>query len=190
MNRFIFLLVAGVMMTWDSQAQMVLKVNEMNLTNAYQEYGGVAVGQSVTGEKAMVAGVEYPEAVGVHAKSVIKIDTRRNVSRFKGKVGVADSKIDYSNENITAIPLTDGKKLYYNIEKNSKTFVGLEGKSGKVEKGSVVFSIVGDGKELFNSGVVSYGAKPVDFEVALNRVRVLELIVEEGADGPSGDHAL
>ena len=189
-TRFLLLLFVSFVLSANSHAQVIIKVAEMNLSDAYQEYGGVTIGKSVTGEKAMVAGFTYPEVIGVHAKSVIKIDTRRDASRFKGKVGVSDSNIDYKDKKLAVHPLTDGKKIYYNVEKNSKTFVGLEGHNGEVDKGSVVFSVIGDGKELYNSGIVSYGEKPVDFDIILSGVSVLELIVEAGEDGPSGDHAL
>ena len=188
--KFLMLLFVYIMTCMVSHAQLTAKIIDMNLSDAYQEYGGVVVGKSVTGEKAMIAGVEYTEVIGVHSKSVIKIDTRRDASVIKGKIGISDSNIDYKDKNIIMHPLPDGKKIYYNIDKNSKTFIGVEGTNGKVEKGSVIFSIVGDGKELYNSGVVSSGAKPVEFEVNLNKVNVLELIVDEGQDGPSGDHAL
>ena len=187
--KIFLLLFAGVIMCLGSQAQMIKKITELDLSDAYQEYGGIVVGKSVTGEKAIVAGVEYTEVIGVHSKSVIKIDIRRDASRFKAKIGISDSNIDYSDENLIIHTLSDGKKIYYNTKKNSKTFAGLEGHNGKVEKGSVVFSVIGDGKELYK-GEVSYGQKSIDLDISLSRISIVELIVEEGEDGPSGDHAL
>jgi hypothetical protein len=52
--------------------------------------------------------------------------------------------------------------------------------------GSVVFRILGDGKELFNSGrIADHVAHP--FAVAVAGVDRLELIVDDGGDGASGD---
>lgn len=162
----------------------------MDLSKAYQEYGGAIVGKSVTGEAAKVAGVPYNDVIGVHSKSIIKIDTHRNSISFKTKVGISDTNIDYSSKDMIVLPLVDGTKVWYNTARDSKVFAGLEGKSGKVEKGSVVFIIMGDDKELFNSGKVSYGEAPLSVEVSLQGIRTLELIVDAGDDGLSGDHAL
>ena len=50
-----------------------------------------------------------------------------NGSLFSAKVGVNDSKIDYSLKTIKSIPLTDGKRIFYNITASKKQFVGVEG---------------------------------------------------------------
>lgn len=189
-NKMFLLIYLGLIITELSFAQTKMKVSEMDLSKAYQEYGGVMIGKSVTGEDANVAGIPYSDVIGVHSKSVIKIDTRRHASLFKAKIAISDTNLDYTNENLIVFPLVNGTKIWYSTEKNSKVFAGLEGKTGKIEKGSVVFSLIGDGKELYNSGTISYGETPVDIEVKLNGIRTLELVVEAGTDGPSGDHAL
>lgn len=55
--------------------------------------------------------------------------------------------------------------------------------------GSVVFRIIGDERERYNSGTVRAGepARPVD--VDLRGIRRLLLLVEPGVDGQDGDHA-
>jgi alpha-D-xyloside xylohydrolase len=59
----------------------------------------------------------------------------------------------------------------------------------KTHPGSVEFLLLGDGRELWKSGVMSAGdaAKPVD--VDLSGVKVLELRVADGGDGVDSDHA-
>ena len=189
MNRLLLLLALNVFLSGHVFSRNI-KVSTMDLSKAYQEYGGAIVGKSVTGEAAKVAGVPYNDVIGVHSKSIIKIDTHRNSISFKTKVGISDTNIDYSSKDMIVLPLVDGTKVWYNTARDSKVFAGLEGKSGKVEKGSVVFIIMGDDKELFNSGKVSYGEAPLSVEVSLQGIRTLELIVDAGDDGLSGDHAL
>ena len=64
------------------------------------------------------------------------------------------------------------------------------GKNGKIERGSVCFVVKGDGKELFNSGVVRGGESPVHVDVDLKGVSLLEMYALPTDDGASGDHAL
>ena len=80
--------------------------------------------------------------------------------------------------------------MYFDTRKNAKTFVGLEGKDGKVHPGSVLFILKGDDKELYNSGIVKLGDAPKTIDIPLNGIKILDLIVEPTDDGPSGDHAL
>lgn len=53
-------------------------------------------------------------------------------------------------------------------------------------KGSVAFVIRGDGRELFRSPVIQ-DAVPRNLDLSVEGIRVLELIVETGEDGPGSD---
>jgi alpha-galactosidase len=65
--------------------------------------------------------------------------------------------------------------------------VGVNDSAGG--QGSVEFIITGDGRVLWKSGLMTggQGAKPVDVNVT--RVRTLVLVVTDGGDGASNDHA-
>jgi len=67
-------------------------------------------------------------------------------------------------------------------------FVGVDDSAGP-GKGSVVFKVLADGKELWSSGLIRCGdaAKPV--EVSLKGAQTLLLMVEDGGDGYEYDHA-
>lgn len=171
-------------------AQHFIKLSNMDLSKAYQEYGGITIGKSVTNETAVVLGKSYDDVVGVHAKSCIKINLHNQGIRFKSKVGISESSINYSNKDIITIPLVNGTKIFYNTAKNNKLFAGLEGPNGKIEKGTVWFIIKGDGKEIYNSGLIKQGDEPKLVDISIKGISLLELIVEPTNDGPSGDHAL
>ncbi|MPL93653.1 hypothetical protein SDC9_39787 [bioreactor metagenome] len=188
--KFYLFLFTCILICGYASAQNILQVAGMDLSVAYQEYGGIMAGKSVTGEAARVAGVPYTNVIGTHAKSIIKIDTRSNASLFTAQIAIADNKINYQDTKLISYPLVDGKKLWYNTDKNSKIFAGLEGVNGNVEKGSVVFSITGDGRQLYKSPLIRQGDTPVNVKVNLGGVKELELVVEDGGDGASGDHAL
>jgi alpha-galactosidase len=55
--------------------------------------------------------------------------------------------------------------------------------------GSVVFVVTVGGRELYRSGVLRGGQEPVRLDVALSGARGIELVVEDGGDGPACDHA-
>lgn len=188
--KFHLFLFTCILICGYASAQNIRQVAGMDLSVAYQEYGGIMAGKSVTGEAARVAGVPYTNVIGTHAKSIIKIDTRSNASLFTAQIAIADNKINYQDTKLISYPLVDGKKLWYNTDKNSKIFAGLEGLNGNVEKGSVVFSITGDGRQLYKSPLIRQSDTPVNVKVNLDGVKKLELIVEDGGDGASGDHAL
>ncbi|MDD3509299.1 MAG: NPCBM/NEW2 domain-containing protein [Parabacteroides sp.] len=188
--KFYLFLFTCILICGYASAQNIRQVAGMDLSVAYQEYGGIMAGKSVTCEAARVAGVPYTNVIGTHAKSIIKIDTRGNASLFTAQIAIADNKINYQDTKLISYPLVDGKKLWYNTDKNSKIFAGLEGLNGNVEKGSVVFSITGDSRQLYKSPLIRQGDTPIKVQVNLAGVRILEMVVEDGGDGASGDHAL
>lgn len=173
-----------------AEAQQVFRISSADLTRASQEYGTMTAGRAVTGLPATVGGRAFADVIGTHAPSVLKIDLHRQAVRFRAQVGLADNPIDYTGKNMTSIALVNGTKLWYAVEGDRKHFAGLEGADGKVAAGSAVFILKGDGKELYNSGIVRVGEAPRAVDVELKGVRLLELVVDPTDDGPSGDHAL
>ncbi|HEY9174892.1 MAG TPA: NPCBM/NEW2 domain-containing protein [Verrucomicrobiae bacterium] len=80
--------------------------------------------------------------------------------------------------------------LGFNLDGHADRFIAFVGVDDEVtQPGSVEFRVVGDGKTLWESGVMKSGqpAKPV--EVALKDVRRLLLVVGDAGDGINYDHA-
>lgn len=171
-----------------AKADDIILLSKMDLSKVYQQYSGPSIGKSITGETVSVAGVSYTDAVCVHSKSIIKINLDRSSLRFRSRIGVADNNIDYNSPEISSIPLADGKRVFYRLNAQNKNFVGVEGENGKVDKGKVTFKIVGDGKEMYVKTMQAMDSAQ-EIDLNLKGVRVFELIVEDGGDGPSGDFA-
>lgn len=55
---------------------------------------------------------------------------------------------------------------------------------------SVVFALMGDGRELWNSGVLTPQSPPMPVAVNLKGIQKLILTVDDAGDGVSGDHAI
>jgi len=65
--------------------------------------------------------------------------------------------------------------------------VGLDDEVGG--NGSVVFSLWGDGTQIYNSGLLTGSSPGAPVSVPLHGIRELALIVTDGGDGPAFDHA-
>ena len=66
-------------------------------------------------------------------------------------------------------------------------YVGVDDSSGT--NGSVQFIVLGDGKVLWQSPVMTGGQPPCAVDVNLSGVKILDLRVTDGGDGSSNDHA-
>lgn len=67
-------------------------------------------------------------------------------------------------------------------------FVGADDET-LPQKGSIEFRLVGDGKELWKSGLVHTGDAAKEVDLPLAGVKRLFLLVDDGGDGISYDHA-
>ena len=70
MKRFSLALVLISFLT--VSAQQKAKVSDLDLTKMKQEYGVALVGKTVTAEAPRINGMVYKDAIGTHAKSVLK----------------------------------------------------------------------------------------------------------------------
>lgn len=181
-------MLAGIL-SMEAYSQQKISVTSLDLKNMSQEYGKVQVNRSVTGEEARVGEAVFPTVVGTHANSCLKIDLQQDAITFRAQVTIANTQINTRDPELAVVPLVDGTKLYFR-QGEEKQFVGLSSKRGRMEKGSVRFLLKGDGKELYNSGIVREGEAPREVEVSVEGVRLLELCVEDAGDGASGDRAL
>lgn len=179
--------VAILIFSSNSYAQQ--RLSELDMNNASQTYGAVMIGKTVTGEEPIVAGEKCADAVGVYPQNTIRINVKGIGYDLEGKIGVADSNIDYNAANISSNPQPDGTKVFYHTVNDIKYFAGVEDADREHRKGSVVFRIVGDGKELFSKKMVQ-GEKPQPIKVNIRNVKNLELTVDNAGDGYWGDFAI
>jgi hypothetical protein len=169
-------------------SQTFVELQDLQIALGQQVYSAPVKNKAVTGENISIAGVKYSKGIGVHASSNIRIKLN-NSRHFSAIIGVNDNGIDYSKNSIKEIPLTDGTRMFYDVSDSYNQFIGVEGEDGIVDQGSVVFRLVHNGKEIYNSGTMRRGdaAKKVDVKIGGG---ILELIVDDANDGVSGDHAV
>lgn len=165
------------------------RLSQLDLTHATQTYGTPVIGKSVTGEEAFVAGEKCEDPVGVYSESVIRINVCEGGLRLVGKIGIADSQIDYNSSEIVASPQPDGTRVLFRRINGQKFLAGVEDQEHIVKKGKAVFRILGDGQELLTQKM-SAGEKMKSVDVDIRKVKKLELRVEDGGDGPGGDFAV
>lgn len=186
-KKFIF--IAFILTLYSTvRGQNFTELASMEISYGQQTYGAPVANKSVSGENLSIAGMAYNNGVGVHSNSIIRIKNNDS-GTFTAKVGINDSKTNYNLETIKTIPLTDGKRIFYNVTKTKKQFLGVEGSDGKIDNGSVIFKVLQKGKEVFNSGIMRQGDTPKEINIKVKR-GIIELIVEDAGDGSSGDHAV
>jgi alpha-galactosidase len=109
----------------------------------------------------------------------------------------------HANKSVDGHPMMlDGKRFEHGLgtHANSTFRIALAGKAERFsasvgvddevgQKGSVVFKVTGDGKTLWESGVLRGGDPAKDVSVALNGVKVLVLTVGDAGDDMNYDHA-
>ena len=111
----------------------------------------------------------------------------------------------HKNKSVENHPLTIGGKefkrgfgthsesiLHVNLGGDAKSFSASAGVDDEVNKNpasSVEFLVIGDGKELWKSGILRAGDAAKDCAVNVSGVKALTLKVSEADDGNSFDHA-
>ena len=80
--------------------------------------------------------------------------------------------------------------MVLDLDGGAGTFSAMVGVDDEVqEKGTIRFSIIGDKKTLWESGVMKGGDAPKEVKVSLNGIKQLVLSVDDGGDGNTFDHA-
>lgn len=173
-----------------AQTNTVL-LSDLDLSLAYQQYGAPVKNRAVTGEPLGVAGESFSQGVGTQAGSKMKLSLRGKSLKFSCRIGINDHLQKYGEGDVNKIPLTDGTMAFYkkNTDDSKTQFAGIGAGDGSLAAGSVVFKVLGDGKELYNSSLVKGGEKAKELSFSVAGIDVLELIAEDGGDGQSGDFA-
>jgi hypothetical protein len=83
-------------------------------------------------------------------------------------------------------------ELVYQLDQPYERFeawVGVDSEISYTKAASLVFKVLGDGRELFNSGVMRSETPAKRVSVSLTGVQELKLVVSDAGDGPNSDHA-
>jgi len=82
--------------------------------------------------------------------------------------------------------------MYIDLKANAQKFTaiaGLDDEINNAPQASIIFQIIGDGKELFRSAIIKASDKPVKIDISLKDIKTLILVVRPGKDGINFDHA-
>src|SRR5690606_7894686 len=144
--------------------------------------------RAITGAPIRISGKSYKNGIGALPGSKLYFFLDGKSQLFTAEVGIQDPQAFPKNVQFNA--LGDGSKLFYTEKDGTRTFVGIANSEDRMDKGSVRFSIKGDGKTLWDSKKITGGNKAVSVKLNVKNIKVLELAVEDGGDGLSGDHAI
>lgn len=106
----------------------------------------------------------------------IKLFVNGEIKEFNKGIGThASSEIVYD---------LDGKNYDY-----FETYVGVDRNIEENKKSSVIFKVLADGKEVYNSGVMNYHTEAEFVRLPVNGVKNLTLIASDSGNGNESDHA-
>nr|WP_245339418.1 NPCBM/NEW2 domain-containing protein [Paenibacillus shirakamiensis] len=106
----------------------------------------------------------------------LKVLMDGQVQTFNKGIGThANSEITYN--------LTNTRYDYF------ETLVGIDHNIPNQDNSSVIFKIMADGQEVFNSGVMKYTTEAKRIRISVQGVHELKLIAEDAGNGISSDHA-
>jgi hypothetical protein len=165
---------------------------KMNIDLLKQQVFSPSVNQSMYGKTMAIGGKKYNGGISVHAPSSGFVYLGKKGLKFVADVGVDDlGNRSLSASNIESIARTDGTKAFYQIDKSNdkKILVGIGSSLEKIAAGSVVFTLMGDGKKIWTSGVMKQGDKAKHIDADISDVEVLNFTVGDAGDGLSGDVA-
>ena len=80
-------------------------------------------------------------------------------------------------------------KIRFYVGGGCTSFSSFVGHDDEQSTGSVAFQVLGDGKELAKTDVLKAGQPAQHLTAALTGVQVLDLILTDGGDGSTSDHA-
>ncbi len=178
------------MLLWASStaAQKTQDITELPLEHFVQSYAQPLKNLSVAGETLRIGNSFFSKGIGTHSNSQFKIKLQGQATRFQAKVGFTSRSKDLEPDEVSSIPLADGKRTFYLNKGEQKFFLGVEGKNGKIDNdGQVIFKIIGDGKLLYSSNALSSRELITEIDLDISKVDILELLVDQGTDGHSGD---
>lgn len=105
----------------------------------------------------------------------IKLLVNGEEQTFKKGIGThANSHIIYD--------LTDKNFEYF------ETFVGVDRNIPEQNNSSIIFKVLADGTEIYNSGIMKYNTEAKKIKLPIKNVKKLELIVNDANNGIGSDH--
>lgn len=110
--------------------------------------------------------------------------------RSKADRSVSNKPLSLKGKEYKGVGTHAESKMIINLAGKAKSFTALVGVDDNAGgPGTVVFKITGDGKELYNSGLLKMGEGPKKVDVSLKGVKKLLLEALNGGDGNKYDHA-
>src|ERR1017187_2823457 len=109
--------------------------------------------------------------------------------------GRADRSVDNRRLTVAGQAYPNGVGMHANsiisleVDGNALVLSGNAGVDDESGRGTVVFKVQADGKEIWNSGLMKPKDAAKEFSLDVKGVKSLVLLVADGGDGIDGDHA-
>ncbi len=183
------MLLAGCFVDLKAQEFPIAKMNTAMLK---QQVFSPSLNSSMSGKTMKIAGKKYNRGISTHAPFAGFIYLGKKGLKFVADVGVDDKdNRDIAATDMESIAATDGSKTFYQTDKNGnrRMLVGIGTSPQNIAPGSVVFTLTGDGKKIWTSGVMKQGDAARHVDVDVSGIDILNFTVSDAGDGISGDVA-
>ncbi len=155
----------------------VIRLTERNYLRGTCGWGSIGVNQNINGGKLSINGIQYDNGLAVHANSVVLFDVPADAVRFTARVGIDNTGTDQGSKSSVEFMVFDGDPTMR--EETTDRWSG----------GNVTLKI-DPCKQAACSGFISRNtAQTRQVEADVTGVRKLYLVVTNGGDGLSYDHA-
>lgn len=95
-----------------SMAAESVWLDQLDVSQAEQEFGSPQANKSVDGKPLAIAGKTFEHGFGTHANGTLRLDLKGAASRFTALVGVDDERQNSQRASVEFIILGDGKTLW------------------------------------------------------------------------------
>lgn len=130
-----------------------------------------------------IAGKSFERGIGTHAPMTVHIDLNGEALRFDAIVGLGDSALLHHKQAMRDSMDTHKKHIADYVYDNSVDHYKFD------EGSTVIFVVLADDQELFNSGVMHLGDSAQEVSVDISGAEKLTLMALDAADGSYIDYA-
>lgn len=172
----VLILLAGCQQT--SENNYVTYLDSLEFDHIINPFGPPERGMSFGRKTLTIDNQKYERGLGGHAPAHLNIDLNGKASYFRAKIGIDQEILNRFKYDYPEDDLNFPRYVYDNRIDHYDTLTD----------GSVVFRVLVDGDQVFESEVMTVKDKPVQVEVNLKGAQTLTLVTDETSDGSFNDH--
>ncbi len=176
-------LLIGVLHACSSNKKDVY-LDQMEFHKIINPYGAPKRNTSFTGYRMNINGNKFDRGLGMNAPAKLNIDLDGKAIEFSTVIGIDSSKYYYHNEAALDSTIRNRKRWIFPAD---YVYDNKADHNNFTKGGTALLKILTDGKEVFNSGLITADMDPQIVKLSLQHVNTLSVVVEPTDDGSFTD---